>query len=181
LPKDVPEEEYPDYNGKVIPYPSAIATYLAPSDISGVHGMHREHIRATRSWRRGPPRYDCIFAEADRDLRGFRGLLAGRVFLFFTVRHEGEVFPCALVTWFSTVGEEPDPTTGMWVVEPDTDWRGNRVMDVIHIGTILRNAHLIGVAGETRIGRMHFSNSLDSFRAFYVNKYADHHSHEIAF
>jgi hypothetical protein len=181
MPEDVPIEEYPSYTGKVVPYPSAVATFLAPSDKSGRYGMYRERIRSTQSWRGGPPRRDCVFVEADGDMPGFRGLLVGRVMLFFTLFHDGIRFPCALVTWFSTVGAEPDPDTGMWVVEPDRDREGNRVMDIIHIGTILRSAHLIGLAGEPMIPRIKYSDSLDAFRAFYINKYADHHAHEIAF
>jgi hypothetical protein len=47
----------------------------------------------------------------------------------------------------------------------------------------LRGAHLIDVAGKefVPLTNFDFSDSLDAFEAFYVNKYADHHSHEIAF
>jgi hypothetical protein len=69
----------------------------------------------------------------------------------------------------------------LWVVEPDRDREGNRVMDIIHIGTILRSAHFIGLVGELMIPRITYSDSVDAFRAFYVNKYADHRAHEIAF
>ncbi|KAF8171241.1 hypothetical protein K438DRAFT_200396 [Mycena galopus ATCC 62051] len=70
----------------------------------------------------------------------------------------------------------------MWMVEPDLDARRKRIVDLIHIDSILRGAHLIPVFGEDYLPRrFKYSESLDSFRAYYINKYADHHSHEIAF
>ena len=94
---EVPLNECPIYTGQVQAYPSAIATYFAPSDPSGVTGMRRERIRATHSWRKGDARYDCVFVEADPELPGFQGLLVARVFLFFSLKHEGVVYPCALI------------------------------------------------------------------------------------
>lgn len=58
----------------------------------------------------------------------------------------GITYPCALVHWFSTVGDSPDDETGMWMVEPDF-LRGKRVLEVIHLDSILRGAHVIGVSG----------------------------------
>ncbi|KAJ7666342.1 hypothetical protein B0H17DRAFT_951049 [Mycena rosella] len=139
--------------------------------------MLRERIRAVRSWRGGPARYDCVFVEDDPNLPGFRGLLAARVLLFMSFKHCGITYPCALVTWFSAIGDEPCPNVGMWRVEPDLDGRRHhdRFMDIIHIDTILRSAHLIGIYGDKFLPR-HFkhSDTLDMFNAFYVNKYADH-------
>ena len=91
-------------------------------------------------------------------------------------------YPCALVAWYSVVGDAPCPDTGLWIVEPDISEDGERVMDVIHVDAILRGAHLIGAAGGQKIPlRFSHSDSLDCFKAFYVNKYADHHAHEILF
>ena len=57
-----------------------------------------------------------------------------------------------------------------------------RSMSVVHLDTILQNAHLMGIAGSDYIPLdLKFHNSLDAFREFYVKKYIDHHSHEIAF
>jgi hypothetical protein len=145
-------------------------------------GQLRERIRAVRKWRKGPARYDCIFVEKDTDLPGFRGLLAARVLVFMSLKHEGIDYPCAAVTWFSAVGDAPCPDLGMWMVEPDLDYHQRRVIDIIHIDSILRRAHLIPIYGGKHLPRgFKHTDSLDSFRAYYVNKYADHHSHEIAF
>ncbi|KAJ7511317.1 hypothetical protein B0H11DRAFT_2387035 [Mycena galericulata] len=175
-------DDCPDAPSSVKAFPSAIAKFYAPSDQSGIRGMLRERIRAVRSWRGGAPRYDCVFVEGDPDLPGFRGLLAARVLLFMSFKYRGITYPCALVTWFSAIGDDPCPDVGMWMVEPDLDNRGRRVMDIIHIDTILRSAHLIGIYGDSFLPRhFKYSDTLDRFKAFYINKYADHHANEIAF
>ncbi|KAJ6548030.1 hypothetical protein B0H10DRAFT_1851691 [Mycena sp. CBHHK59/15] len=71
----------------------------------------------------------------------------------------------------------------MWIVTPDSV-RGSRPsLAVVHLDCLLRSAHLIGVAGKKfiPIRNFDFSDSLDAFKAFSVNKYADHHAHELAF
>ena len=42
-------------------------------------------------------------------------------------------YPCALIHWFSKIGEEPDVNTGMWQVKPDFDAEGEALYAVIHI------------------------------------------------
>ena len=44
----------PTFYGMVTIYPSAIATFHAPSDLSGIGGMRHEHIRGVKLWRKGP-------------------------------------------------------------------------------------------------------------------------------
>jgi hypothetical protein len=162
---------------------SARVTFFAPSDMSGLGGMRHERIRATRSWRHGPARYDCVFMEGDQSQDGFRGLLVGRVFAFFRFRHHGRQYPCALVHWFSTVGDTPCEQTGMWQVEPDFNREGNPILEVIHLDCLYRGAHLIGVTCSHSVPEKGFTSadSLDKYRAFYINKYVDYHAHEIAF
>lgn len=161
---------------------SATATFYAPSDLSGIGGMHRERIRATPNWQNGPGRYDCIFVDNDPDTDGFAGLHVARVKLFLSFTHSGTTYPCALVEWYSQYGETPCEDTGLWRVVPERDVRGQRVVSLIHIDTILRAAHLIGVSGRRRVPTtLKFSDSLDAFRMFYVNKYIDHHAHETAY
>ncbi|KAJ7674002.1 hypothetical protein DFH06DRAFT_1445580 [Mycena polygramma] len=179
---NIPLDVCPAAPDSIKVFPSAEAKFFAPSDQSGLGGMLRERIRAVRCWRGGAARYDCVFVERNPALAGFRGLLAARVLLFMSFKHKGHTYPCALVTWFSAIGDDPCPDVGMWMVEPDLDHRGQRIMDIIHIDTILRAAHLIGIYGHHFLP-IHFkySDTLDRFKAFYINKYADHHAHEIAF
>ncbi len=163
-------------------FPSAVAVFYAPSDVCGSQGMRKERIRAIGSWRGGPARYDCAFVEDDDRLPGFRGLNVVRVLLFFSFKTDKIVYPCALVSWFVTVGERPCEETGMWMVEPQVDAYGRRVVSVIHLDCMLRAAHLLPIPGPDPIPtRLRHTDTLDAFDAFYVNKYADHHAHEIAF
>ncbi|CDO72719.1 hypothetical protein BN946_scf184990.g2 [Trametes cinnabarina] len=179
---NIPIESCPRFDGNITVFPSAIATYYAPSDPSGPRGMHRERIRSVASWRGGGPRRDCIFVSRDPELPGFRGLLVARARLFFSFKFQGVLYPCVLVSWYSEVGDQPDADTGMWMVTPDVDEASQPVLDVIHLDTVVRGAHLIGAAGDDIIPHgVGPSHTLDVFRTFYVNKYADHHAHEIAF
>ena len=180
--EDTTDPSLPFFNGRVEVHSSALATFRAPSDISGVGGMRREHIRATQSWRNGPPRYDCVFVNTDPAAEGMRGLDVARVFLFFSINFHGTKYPCALVHWMSRLGNEPDEDTGMWIVQPDVNADGSPTMSVIHLDCILRAAHLIGVYGTALLpDNLDFYQSLDAFRSFYVNKFVDYHSFEIAF
>jgi hypothetical protein len=160
-------------------YHSAIATFFAPSDLSGVGGMRRERIRALPSWRNGPPRYDTVLVCTNSELEGMLGLDVGRVHLFFSFVHEDIEYPCALISWYDRVSDSPDEDTGMWIVRPVPG-----SFAVIHVDTILRCAHLIPVFGQNPIDRslnLSPDNSLDAFISYYVNKYADHHMHEIVY
>ncbi|KAF7288608.1 C2H2-type domain-containing protein [Mycena indigotica] len=163
---------------------SAIATFFAPSDQSGIRGMKRERIRCTPSWgKHKRVRRDCAYvvdSEKD-DAAGFAGLSAVRVCLFFSFTLNGVYHPCALVEWFETVGRRPDPETGMWVVKRQMEGR-TRLTTVVHLNTMLRSAHLIPVFGTRAIPTdLRYYHSLDAFDAFHVNKYIDHHANEIAF
>lgn len=182
---DAPIEQCPvvDPDLRLMVFHSATATFYAPSDLSGIGGMHRERIRATPSWHGGPSRYDCVFVENEPDLEGFAGLHVAQVKLFLSFTYiNGTTYPCALVEWFSKYGDSPCEDTGLWRVVPEYDTRGQRVVSLIHIDTMLRSAHLIGVAGSHFIPTtLTFTDTLDAFHLFYVNKYIDHHAHEIAY
>lgn len=158
---------------------SARAIFHAPSDASGTHGMHRQIIRSTPSWRQKEARYDCVLIVEDEDKPGMRGMVVGRVRCFLSFTHHDITYPCALVDRFKRVGRCPDPVTGMWKVQPEIV-RSRRIQSIVHTETILRNVHLIPVFGEGFIPhQLHFSQSLDTFSMYYVNKYADHHSFEV--
>jgi hypothetical protein len=174
----------PYFNERIHVYHSAVATYYAPSDISGTTGLIRQRIRATPSWRKGAeeesvPRYDCVFLNGDPDLPGFQALGVARIRLFFSFIYQGVEYPCALVDWFLKTDSEPDSDTRMYVVEPEMNG-DQRVQSVVHLDSILRGAHLVAVFGDqfVPIDLRHF-HTLDAFRRFYVNKYVDAHAFEI--
>jgi hypothetical protein len=173
--------DLPTFYGKVTIYPSAVATFHAPSDISGIGGMRREHIHAVKSWRKGPGCYDTIFVNTNPSMDGMQGLEVARMHLFFLFSHEGVKYPCALVHWFPRVGDRWD-NTGMWTVKLDMSDDGETVVFIIHLGTVVQASHLLPVFGEECVSKtLSFTDTLDTFTRFYVNKYADHHAFEIAF
>ncbi|KAG1791957.1 uncharacterized protein BJ212DRAFT_1283203, partial [Suillus subaureus] len=70
--------------------------------------------------------------------------------------------------------------TGLWMVEPSSI-DNNVHFAVIHVDSIFRSAHLIPVYGTELLPTVIKSHHvLDIFTLFYVNKYADHHTFEIA-
>ncbi|KAF8226698.1 hypothetical protein L208DRAFT_1300526, partial [Tricholoma matsutake] len=48
----------PPFNGRVSVFHSAVAMYYAPSDLSGIGGMHCQHIHSVPHWQNGPPCWD---------------------------------------------------------------------------------------------------------------------------
>jgi hypothetical protein len=144
--------------------------------------MRREVIRSTPCWRGREERRDCVFVERDVEAKGMRGLDVVRVLAFLSFDVDGVHYPSALVQWFTHVSEEPDDLTGMWMVQPEQSADGSPVISIIHTDCILRGAHLIPIFGQDFIpSGLHFSDSLDAFAAFYVNRFIDHHAFEILF
>ena len=113
---------------------------------------------------------------------GMRGLIVAQVYLFFRFSYGGVNYPCALVRWYTT-SNEPDATTGLWVVRPEFTHRGMRHMGVIHVDSIVRGAHLLArFPSDVPVYReINYMNVLDVYTSFYVNKFIDHHAFEIAF
>ena len=106
-------------------------------------------------------------------------MVIGRVYLFFSFIFQDVHYPCALVHWFVPIHDRPDETTGMWVVCPEFDADSAKSMAVIHLDSIVHGALLVGVFGKGFLPKnFHFSDSIDMFQVFYVNKYADHHTNE---
>ncbi|KDQ53825.1 hypothetical protein JAAARDRAFT_115144, partial [Jaapia argillacea MUCL 33604] len=129
----VPIDQCPEFSGRVYVYHSAVARFFAPSDICGAGGMYRERIRSNPNWRGEYARYDTVFVEIDPDQSGMRGMVVGRVKLFFSFSYSGKSYPCALVEWLVREDDEPDEVTGMWVVKPEYEGNGRRSMAVIHV------------------------------------------------
>jgi hypothetical protein len=163
-------------------YPSVCAQFYAPSDPCGLRGMKREWVRAVVEWRNGPARYDTIFVREEEDADSIsNGLTVARVRLFFTFTLNDRQHECALIENYHYVGSSADEDTGMWIVRPT--FRGRfKESRIIPISNIYRAAHLLPIykAGYKVHRTMNPGNTLDSFKAFYVNKYIDHHAFEIA-
>ena len=99
--------------------------------------------------------------------------------LFFSFIHERKTYPCALVDWFKKYGSHLDKETGMWMVRPHFMGR-RRLSTVIHLDSFLRGAHLLPVFGGAAHLPVDFdsSYSLDTFEAYFINKYADNQMYE---
>ena len=81
---------------------------------------------------------------------------------------------------YRLVPRDKDPDTGMWVVQPEYEpGNGCCTLSIISLDCIVRAAHLLPVYGTSFLPEdFHFSDSLGVFRAYFVNPYIDHHSHE---
>ncbi|KAG1855266.1 hypothetical protein F4604DRAFT_1883246 [Suillus subluteus] len=166
---NVPLSACPRFEGRVKVFSSAAASFYAPSDPSGVGGMRHEHIHATPSWRQGPARNDTVFVNtASED--GINGM-----------EHTRETFPCALVHWFKAIVNEPNPDTGMWMVQPSFHADSSRELSIIHVDTIIHACHLIPIFdSDFTPENLTLHNVLDIWLNFYVNRFVDHHTFEIA-
>jgi len=69
------------------------------------------------------------------------------------------------------------------MIEPDYDIaNGSSHAAVIHLDTVLCAAHLIGVYGSDILPKdLSYTDSLDAFHLFYVNKFIDNHASQIVF
>ncbi|KAJ7802886.1 hypothetical protein B0H14DRAFT_3884342 [Mycena olivaceomarginata] len=171
----VPLDACPVFAGRVAVHHSAIAHFYAPSDLGGAGGMYRERIRSNPNWH-GYARRDTVLVDVGAPI--MRGIVIGRVQLFFSFDFGNKLFECALVNWLVPVGNAPDPDTGMWVVELERE-RGVPSLAVIDVDSIARASHLIGVYGTVALPEdFHFSDALDAFNTYFVNPYADHHMYE---
>jgi hypothetical protein len=177
----------PEFSSKISVFHSAVASFYAPSNHSGASGMYRERIRANPNYG-GNPRFDTVFvsvADADSpDLEGeyaMGGLLVARVLLFFSFYDPvlQKYIPCALINWFVPKSDKPDPNTGMWVFEPEIEG-GRPSLEVIHLDTILRGAHLLPKYGSGFLPEnFSYIDALDAFKAYFVNHFIDYPAHEL--
>jgi len=171
------------FDGPIRVFHSAKVKFYAPSDLCGTGGMNRETIHANCN-SRGSSRFDTIFVSVgnDKDIMG--GLLVARVWLLFSYfdPYSREDVPCALVTWFVPPDDdsERDEVTGMWKVCPERDDDGQCPVQVIHLDTILRGAHLLPCYGEGFLPEeMTYNDALDAWDAYFVNQFIDYHAHEL--
>lgn len=163
-------------------YPSALATYSTPSDMSSISSMCSEHICTTPNWRKEGPHYDTVFVNTNSSEDGMCGLDVAHVKQFFSFNCQGHVYLSAAIQWYSCCGDEPDKDTGMWIVEPDICEDGKCVTYIIHLDTIFHSAHLIAMYGNNPIPKdIPLCHTLDLFHLYYVNKFIDHHAFKIVF
>ena len=97
-----------------------------------------------------------------------------------TWRHLLPMCPCTLVLMCRQLSWQ---TTRMWVVKPNINPEDRtHFASVIHLNTIFHTTHLLPVYGDELVATyLSFTQSLDVFNAYYVNKYISHHAFKIAF
>ncbi|KAG1896853.1 uncharacterized protein F5891DRAFT_983081 [Suillus fuscotomentosus] len=152
-------ELYPTYlQNSISPISTtSSADFYLNNNHSGIGGMRREHIHACPVWRNEAPRYDCVFVNTDADVEGMG------------------------VHLFDKADNGPDEDTGMWIIKPLYNDGHSPLIGIIHVDAIYWAAHLIPIYGTHAIPRdLKHYDSYDTFQAFYVNKFADHHAFEIA-
>ncbi|KAI0246864.1 hypothetical protein BJV78DRAFT_1092561, partial [Lactifluus subvellereus] len=165
---------------------SAKVEYYVPSDSCGMGGMHREVIHANPNYG-GSCRFDTVFVSVGDEAEAMNGLLVARVWLLFSYfdpYHSKDV-PCALVTWFIHPSDNPerDKDTGMWKLQREQDVDGEQPVgpvQVIHLDTILRGAHLLPCYGSGFLPvELKHTDSLDAWDCYFVNHFIDQHAHEL--
>ncbi|KAI9452680.1 hypothetical protein BJY52DRAFT_1124162 [Lactarius psammicola] len=170
-------EECPAFDGVIKVHHSAVATFYAPGDLSGSGGMRRKRIRSTPHFF-GHPRRDTVFVVVDDSQTGMEAMEIGRVLMFFSFEYRRKTYSCALINWFVHT-DERDSDTGMWVVKQEFDYHGQPTVEVIHVDSIARAAHLLPVYGASQVPEeFRYHSALDTFHTFFVNHYVDHHAHE---
>lgn len=146
--------------------------------------MCRERIHAVYSWMGGNAQYNTIFIGRTPNATHIStGLGVARVKSFFstTLRRGLEVHSCALVYHFRVSANEIDEDVGMWTVQPLFGDYSEPLMSVIPLHQILHTAHLIPVYDmELILHQFLFTETLDHYPEFYVNKFVDHHTFKIA-
>jgi hypothetical protein len=180
---DVCLEQCPEFAGRIQVFHSAVAVFFSPSDLCGAGGMYRERIRSNPNWRGEYARYDTVFVQTGPDVGGLKGMVVGRVRLFFSFTSGRTCYPCALIEWL-VPKDELDEDTGMWVVTPEYEHGigGRRTLAIVHLDCIARAAHLIPVFGSSFVpDELHFSSSLDVYHSYFVNNNVDIHCHEFLF
>jgi len=178
----IPLAECPQFDGRITVYNSACSRFYALSDLSGISGMQTEIIQSMPLWRKKGSRHDCVFITTNPDAAGLHAFDIVRVLSFFSFTNRNrKYFPCAVIRWFDKLGDSADKKTGMWMVWPSFLPNHSSNHAVIHMDSIYCAAHLIPVYGAASISsHIKPHNCYDSFHTFYVNKYVDHHSFELA-
>ena len=182
-PCNIPD--LPPLYEKITIHTSAVTTFHAPSDLSGIGGMKCECNHAVGCWRKGLGCYNTLFINTPHDdvddNASILGLEVACTHLFFSFTLDGVKYLCALVHWIYRTTDTLSDITGMHVVEPDCLPDGQPVTAVVHLNTVFRAAHLPPIFSDhpALSKHQHHEETLDLFLEFYVNRYIDCHVFEV--
>ena len=181
----------PQFYEKITIHTTAIATFHAPSNLSGIGGMKCECIHAVAHWQKCPGHYNTMFINTasnntsnnngDSAVCRILSLDLAQAHLFFSFALDGVKYQCALVHWFSHTIDMPHNVTGMHAVKPDCLPNSQPSTAVIHLDTVFRVVHPLPVfsAHPTPSKCQCFEPTLDLFSQFYINRYIDHHAFKV--
>ncbi|KAI6100074.1 hypothetical protein EDD16DRAFT_1697264 [Pisolithus croceorrhizus] len=157
----------PVFTGPLKVFHSATATFVSPSDPSGIGSMRCEMICAIPTWH-------CA--------NGMLSMEVAQVLCFFSFVYTNSYsYPCALIHWFECIADEPDGLMGMWMVKLSFVDDGAKNLSIIHVDSIVRNTHLLPIFRWEQVPPyINLHNSLDIYHSFYVSHFADHHAFELA-
>ena len=98
--------------------------------------------------------------------------LSEHVYLFFRFLHSSINYSCTLIHWYS-ISSEPDPSTGLWVIQPEFIHQGMHHMGVIHLDSIVHGAHLLPrfLSDISVYWEINYTNVLDVYTSFYVSEH----------
>ena len=101
--------------------------------------------------------------------------------VFFSFKYTNKDFSIVLV-WQYILSDEArcrDKAIGMWLVE--CEFHGEEPhLAVVHICSIFHAVHLLPFFGKEWVPQgFSYSNTLDKYTKFYVNRFADYHLFEI--
>ena len=126
------------------------------------------------------PQYDGIFVNTNKLVYGMVELNVAWEILYFLVTMNCKKYPCALVHWYSLVGDSSNEITSMWVIKHEVV-DGKPQTAVIHIDTVLHLAHWLPIYNDKPAPRgIEYTDSLDTFSEFYISRFVDHHACEIS-
>ncbi|KAG2052781.1 hypothetical protein BDR06DRAFT_887254, partial [Suillus hirtellus] len=112
----IPLDSFSIYDRKISVVSSTSSRFYAPSDLSEIGGMQREHIQSCPKWRNVHACHDCMFRNAQPDLEGMQGLQTAYALCFFSFKYKFILYEYAMVYWFDVIGDAPGEDTGMWIV-----------------------------------------------------------------
>ncbi|KAF8263399.1 hypothetical protein EI94DRAFT_1597543, partial [Lactarius quietus] len=89
-------KECPAFDGTIKIHHSTIATFYAPSNLSGSGSLQCKQIQSTPSFF-GHPCHDSVFAVTDDSWPGMEGTEIRHIQLFFSFQYQCKDYSCALI------------------------------------------------------------------------------------
>ena len=166
-------EECPGFDDMIRVHHSALATFYAPSNLSGSGGLWCEWIWSAPNFF-GHLHHNTAFIVINDSQPGMEGMEIGCVLPFFSFEYRCKNISCVLINWF-VHGDGCDPDTEMWTVRQGFDHHGEPTLEVIHLDSIAWVAHLLPIYGQCIPEDFDYHTMLDTYSLLFVNHYCNGH------